>query len=152
MARYANKTTVPVERSKAEIERLVAKYGCETFSSGTDRVGLRAQVQFQIDNRIVRFVIQLPDPAAEEYQDLADARRAKELLQDERQRWRALFLSIKARLVSWDEDIETFDEAFMAHIVMPNDRTVGALILPSIEAAYETGKMPTDRLLPAYDG
>ncbi len=36
-------------------------------------------------------------------------------------------------------------------IVMPNDKTVGALILPAIAEAYERGTMPTDRLLPAYD-
>ena len=152
MTRYAATTTVSVEKSKAEIERLLTKYGCGQFTTGTDRVQLRAQVQFALESRIVRFVIALPDPADEAYQYRTVARCAKEMLQDERQRWRALFLSLKARLVSWDEHIETFEEAFMAHIVLPDDRTVGQAVIPSIVAAYETGKMPVDRLLPAYEG
>ncbi len=158
MTRYAAKTTVPVERSKAEVERLLGKYGCAQFTTGVDRVRLRAQVQFALEERIVRFLIQLPDPADDVYQLYTDGRpipdgtRAKLLLQDERQRWRALFLSIKARLVSWDEHIETFEEAFMAHIVLPNNKTVGSEVIPAIVAAYETGTMPSDRLLPAYDG
>ena len=113
MTRYAATTTVSVEKSKAEIERLLTKYGCNQFTTGTDRIQLRAQVQFALEERIVRFVIALPDPASDDYQTyengraIPDGARVKFILQDERQRWRALFLSIKARLVSWDEHIET---------------------------------------------
>ena len=38
MTRYAATTTVSVEKSKAEIERLLTKYGCQQFSTGTDRI------------------------------------------------------------------------------------------------------------------
>lgn len=142
--RYASKTAVPVKRSRDAIEQLLEKYGCGQFTSGLDHDHHRAQVQFLLEDRIIRFVIQLPDPA--------DGGTVAARAQDERQRWRALFLSIKARLVSWNEKIETFEEAFMAHIVLPDDRTVGQAVIPAIVAAYATGRMPTDRLLPAYGG
>ena len=60
--------------------------------------------------------------------------------------WRALALSIKAKLVGVDDGIETFEQAFMAHVVMPDGLTLGDHVTPKIAAAYESGKMPA--LLP----
>ena len=64
-----------------------------------------------------------------------------------RQRWRALALSIKAKLESVESGIEQFEEAFMAQIVLPNGKTVGEWVAPQIEASYKSGNMPP--MLPA---
>lgn len=42
--------------------------------------------------------------------------------------------------------IATFEQEFMAHIILPNGQSVGDYVLPQIAAAYEGGSMP--RLLP----
>ena len=65
-----------------------------------------------------------------------------------RQRWRALSLSIKAKLESVESGIEEFESVFMAQVVTPNGKTLEEEVRPVIAQAYETGKMPT--LLLAY--
>jgi hypothetical protein len=59
-----------------------------------------------------------------------------------RQRWRALCLSIKAKLESVESGIEEFESAFMAQVVMPDGKTISETITPMIEQAYKSGKMP----------
>jgi hypothetical protein len=40
-------------------------------------------------------------------------------------------LAVKAKLISVADGIETFEEAFMAHVVMPDGRTVAETITPA---------------------
>jgi hypothetical protein len=65
----------------------------------------------------------------------------------QRQKWRALLLCIKAKLEAVESKIETFEEAFLAHVVMPDGKTVGDHTLTAIAVAYEGKDMPP--LLPA---
>jgi len=145
---FAENTAVPVERSRAEIEKLLKKHGCSKFLVGNDDETHRAMVQFQAKNRIVRFLVTLPDPKDKLYSKdrngwmLSPSGVQKKVEQAERQRWRALLLVIKAKLESVESHIATFEEEFMAQIVMPNDRTVGELMTPVIERAYTSGAMP----------
>ena len=74
--------------------------------------------------------------------------RAQRLEQAERQRWRALLLVIKAKLESVENTIETFEQAFLENIVLPNDKTVADTVAPAIAVAYKDGKMPK-ALMPA---
>ncbi len=49
-------------------------------------------------------------------------------------RWRALLLSIKAKLEAIREGIATFDEEFLANVVdRESGRNVGHLIIPELE-------------------
>ncbi len=77
---FAENTSVPVSKTRAEIERLIiAKHKCESFQSGINFNNRTAVVQFK-------------------------------------------------------------------------DQTVGTLMLPVVARAYETGTMPSDRLLPESSG
>jgi hypothetical protein len=58
-----------------------------------------------------------------------------------------LALVIKAKLEAVASGITTFEDEFMAHIMMPDGLTVGKHIKPTIAAAYASGKMIP--LLPA---
>lgn len=144
MSRYAENTQVPVDRSKAEIERLIQRYGADEMVSGW-REG-KAMIQFKMNERHIRFVLPLPSRAMFENTETgrmrteSSARQAWE--QACRQRWRALTLTIKAKLESAQSGIEEFETAFMGQIVMPNGRTVAEQILPAIADAYKTKKMP----------
>jgi len=53
----------------------------------------------------------------------------------------------KAKLEAVEAGISVFDEEFLAHIVLPDGRTVGQFMTPQIEEVYAHGRMPT--LLPA---
>jgi hypothetical protein len=143
--RYARDTNVSVAGSKAEIERLLQRYGAKEFAHGW-KTG-KAVIQFGMMNRCVRFVLPLPDkhefaktPSGRRMRNDADTLRAWE--QGCRQRWRALTLTIKAKLESVESGIEEFDTAFMGQVVMPSGRTISEEITPMIEKAYATGKMP----------
>jgi hypothetical protein len=48
-------------------------------------------------------------------------------------------LAVKAKLISVADGIETFEEAFMAHVVMPDGRTVAETITPNIALANKQG-------------
>ena len=148
---YAAGTDVPAERSKAEIERTLMRYGADEFMYGTSRDG--AVVQFRADGRMVRFVLPMPDRASHEFTRTAtgkaktEAAAQKAWEQATRQRWRALLLAIKAKLEAVQIGLATFEQEFLAYVVLPGGDTVGTWLAPQLDHAYSTGAMPT--MLPA---
>jgi hypothetical protein len=142
MGLFAEKTRVPVPQSRQEIERLLERHKAKQYGTGVDYDILQARVQFRLHDRVVRFTIALPDPK--------QLGRGIRFEQAERQRWRALLLVIKAKLESVENGIETFEQSFLANIVMPDQRTVWESVAPGIESAYKDGKMPKE-LMPAPD-
>lgn len=152
MGRYASDTGVSVANSKAEIERILERYGADQFMSGWSAD--RAIIGFTMASRQVRFVLPMPgkDDPVFTRTDTGKARvesaAYKAWEQACRQRWRALALVIKAKLEAVDSQISVFEDEFMANIVLPNGRTVSEEVRPSIALAYETRSMPN--LLPNY--
>lgn len=127
-ATYAVDTKVSVSQTKTDIETSLARFGASSFAFAMQERG--ATVMFECDGRRIRF--DLPLPKADN-----SAKTAKQ----HREKWRALFLSIKAKLVSVHTEIETFEEAFLAHVVLADGSTVGQMTRPAIEQQYKTGKM-----------
>lgn len=152
VTRYAASTDVTSDRSRAEIERTLTRYGAQQFMYGYDQT--RAIVGFQINNRQVRFVLPMPDRADREFTRTPTGKQrvasqvAAAYEQAVRQKWRALNLVIKAKLEAVESGIVTFDAEFLAHLVLPNGRTVADEVVPMVETAYETNQMPV--LLPDY--
>lgn len=151
MGTYASNTDVSPDRSRAEIERTLIRYGATGFSYGWE--GQRAMVAFQASNRFVRFLVQMPDRNAREYthtegrgQKRSERQAFAAWEQACKQRWRALALVIKAKLEAVDSGITTFENEFLANIVLPNNQTAGEWVAPAIERAYVKGVMP--RMLP----
>ncbi len=136
---FAEKTKVPSHQTRMQIEQLLAKHQAKQYGTFVDSVGFQARVQFLLHDRIVRFTITLPKRTM--------YRAAANFEQAERQRWRALLLVIKAKLEAVENAIATFEEEFLAHIVMPNDQTVGDLVKPHIAEAYATGRLPASQRL-----
>ena len=62
---YAENTSVPVDRSKAEIERILQRYGADQFISGWDCN--RAMIGFRMNGRQIRFIVELPDKGGKEF-------------------------------------------------------------------------------------
>lgn len=143
MALFAENTTVPVARTRSEIEQLLERHKARQYGTAVDYELLAARVQFRLHDRVVRFVIALPDR-----RKLGEGVK---LERAERQRWRALLLVIRAKLESVENAIETFEQAFLGQIVMPNDQTVADIVVPQIAESYKTGKMPK-ALGPAPEG
>jgi len=130
---YAKDTRVPVVQTRSEIEQLLERAKAKQYGTAVDHDLLKARVQFRLNDRIIRFIVALPDP-----KKLGGGER---LAKAERQKWRALLLVLKAKLESVESGIATFEEEFLAHVVMPNDQTVADIVLPQIADMYKTGKM-----------
>lgn len=151
MAKFAENTSVSVEKSRAEIEGLIVRYGA-TSTAFMNAPG-RALIMFEAQRR--RVVFELPLPSLDEKRferDGRGSRRSPEKRMDVweqacRQRWRALALVIKAKLEAVESGITTFEDEFLAHIMMPDGQTVGAHVKPTIENWYSGGNMQP--LLPA---
>lgn len=141
-------TEVAVERSQGEIRKLLHAKGAANFSfSETEVDGVSfASVDFlHLDQRVrVRVALKTPDQRT----ITAKAQRARtktrdvivrELLDQEARRiWRVIFHTLKARLVAVEEGVETFEEAFLAHIVDP---MTGLTMWESIKGAVEAGAL-----------
>jgi hypothetical protein len=128
--------------SRAELETLLERYGA-THTAVFCEPG-QAMIAFRMAGRNVRVTLPLPDKAAREFTH-TEARGNKREPEAQhraweqacRQKWRSLVLAVKAKLVSVADGIETFEEAFMAHVVMPDGRTVAETVAPNIALAYK---------------
>lgn len=157
MTRYAANTEVSVSSSKAEIERIVERYGATGFMSGW--TAEQAVIAFAAEGRQVRFTLRMPRRDDEAFTFYLrgstkvrreDSAAAKLWEQACRQRWRALALVIKAKLEAVESGISVFEDEFMANIVLPGGRTVSEEVRPKIADAYSSGVMQP--LLPDYSG
>lgn len=151
MGKYGAQTEVGADRSRAEIEKTLIRYGADGFGYGWD--GQKAVVTFRFNGIMVRFTIQMPDLESDEFQltDTGKERKRdaaiKSWEQSQKQRWRALALVVKAKLEAVDSGITTFEEEFLAHILLPSGETIGDYTLPQLEQVRMGGKkMP--KLLP----
>jgi hypothetical protein len=124
---YAQRTQISTEYTRAEIERLVLKYGAKGFASAwqaTGKDGGKVRVEFICNNRHIRLTVEVP----------ANAQAA-------RGRWRVLLLMVKAKLVAVDAGVVTFEEAFFADIVMPEtNKTVYETAREPVRLSYEQRK------------
>lgn len=151
MAKFAENTSVSVEKSRAEIESLIVRYGA-TSTAFMNAPG-RALIMFEAKGRRIVFELPLLDIADKRFQrdgrgSLRTADKRHEAWEQAcRQRWRALALVIKAKLEAVESGITSFEDEFLAHIMMPDGKTVASHVKPTIAAAYETGSMMP--LLPA---
>jgi hypothetical protein len=118
----------------------------------------QAMIQFKLKGRVIRFMLPLPDQNERRFTHVKTSQWGSERPRNVeqsykvweqacREKWRALFLSIKAKLYSIETGIEQFDSAFMAQIVMPNGKTMEELAVPMIAQAYERGSMPDMNVL-----
>lgn len=127
MPTYAEKTRVPVQRSRDEIIRELGRFGAEGFMYAEE--GSRSRLAFKVGGKMVRFDLDTGDGTDQEI----------------RAAWRALVLVVKAKLVAVNSGVTTFEREFLADLVLPGDVTVGAKVLPALEACE-----PLPPLLPPH--
>ena len=133
LGRYAASTSVPVERSRAEVERVVTKYGATKF--GTMSEETKVTIYFEVKDRQVQWSIPIPPKAKYRYD--------KDHEQEVRRRWRVLVITVKAMLEAVESTLLTFDQAFLPHIVIPGTaRTIGETLVPKLPALYAGQSLP----------
>lgn len=154
MARYANQTTVSVERSRGEIETILDRYGATAFRYGRNES--KAVIEFAANDRLLRFSLPLPERNVDEFTYRFNRRYSPPMKikatpewaamaweQACRQRWRALALAIKAKLEAVEAGISAFEQEFFANVVDPQTgRTIYEVIAPQIALSYEGCERP----------
>jgi hypothetical protein len=144
--RYAAGTDVPVDRSKAELERLLVRYGATSFLYGWE--GDQYQIGFKMRERMIRFRLPMPSEDDETFwtTETGRDRTAKAARtsyeQEVRRRWRALVLVIKAKLEAIESGISDFESEFLSQIMLPDGRTYGEFAKPQLAHVYATAEMP----------
>lgn len=108
------------------------RYGASHFSIGWDGERRMAAIMFRAENRMVRMRMLVPENP-----------------QEERSAWRCLLLAIKSKLQSVESGLETFEEAFLAHVVLSDGMTVYERTAPSIATEYVSGVAEPRLLGPA---
>lgn len=142
---YAATTNVSVSKTKGEIDGLLRKHRASGF--GVFEEQSRAILVFEMSSRRIVFHLPLPNRDDKAFTTTArHQRRSTDAAlaaweQACRSRWRALFLCIKAKLESIESKIETFEDAFLAHIQLPDGMTVSEHVRPRIAQAYENNTM-----------
>ena len=127
--RYAEGTTVSVDRSIAEIRKEVSRFGASEFAQFHSES--KAAIGFALEGWQVRFEIALEDDEREN-----------------RRRWRCLVQTIKSKLITVREGIAEFAEEFMAHLVIGGNQTVGQSVLPQLQQQRDSGALPMRLALP----
>jgi hypothetical protein len=147
---FAEGTSVPVSRTRGEIEALVEKYGARNFVSGwTDTT---AGISFAIHGRLVRFELHMPTMEVAKRKvfrrytwiEATEAQCQKWMDAEKRRLWRCLLLAIKAKLEVVESGIATFEQEFLGHIVTAENMTIyealrtqtstsGQRLLPPVE-------------------
>jgi hypothetical protein len=150
--RYAADTTVPVNRSREEIERTLDRYGATAFHYSREDLptGQAIGIEFRLGDHTIRLAMLLPSPTEKRF--IVDTRgylRSDNAAREHwekacRQRWRALALVVKAKLEAIEGGITTLEEEFLSSIVVAGtDETVGQRLIPALRQRQQLPSLPT---------
>jgi hypothetical protein len=151
--KYAKGTTVSVDQSKAEIKRLLKKYGADAFGEMEDASG--GSIVCRIAGRNLKFHISNPPDNLDRFKFTPTGKRRTEaarktaLEAEIRQKWRILKITIQAKMEAVIAEISDIESEFMANILLPDGRTVAETMNPQIDNAYNGGILPR---LPSFGG
>lgn len=143
---YAQDTSVPVSKSRLDIEYMLKSIGATEYIQGNSN-NIQA-IAWTLNGKKYRMIMKIPDMDSPEVRITPSKRRrtdaqAKSYYEQlERSMWRQLYIIIKAKLVAVESGIRTLEQEFREDMLLPNGQTVGEYIGPQIEQAYLTGNMP----------
>lgn len=151
---FASGTSVSVEKTRGEIEAMLMKVGASSFGTVTHVELRKAVIGFTYKKIQIEMHVGLPDPKGREFTkekrrswiDNPESKRLELYSAEVRRRWRCLALAIKAKLISVEDGVTTFETEFLPYMVMPNGQTFAQNMMPAIEAAKESGLIRPDML------
>lgn len=145
-------TKVPVDKSQGDIRKLLREYGAEGYRFGevSEMGDMFASVEFVQGGNAVRMRVPYKRADVEALHKRAKNARTKTFdnlmeeaqEQEARRIWRVLHWNLKARLEAVEEGLETFVEAFLAHLV---NKATGRTVY---EELSNEGRIELDEPLP----
>lgn len=133
---YATGTAVSVDRSEAEIKRVLQRYGADKI--GIMSESTKATIYCSVKGRDVQLVIPLVRTGDRVPSKKGYVWNERGAQGEVRRRWRVMVLTLKAMLEAIESNITTFDQVFLAHVVIPGTgRTIGDALVPKLAALCE---------------
>lgn len=130
---YAKATSVPISRSRSQIQDELEKFGIEEFFFGTSPRG--QGIGFKYEGRVYKYNVPMP----ERTEGMTD----NQYKQAQRQRWRILYMTLKMKLEEILGGGIPFEDQFMAQMCLPNGSSVSDFMkMPENIARLEKSKMP----------
>jgi site-specific DNA-cytosine methylase len=148
--RFAQDTTVPAEKSRAELDAILGRNGASQRGIMHDEAQGLAIVVFALEGRQYRLSVPMPERAwpepddepsgwwkwpVEKRETWVRARHEQAM----RQRWRALLLLVKAKLEIVAMGVSSFEREFLADLVLPDGHTAHETIGPYMAALVQNG-------------
>lgn len=123
-------TNVEVERTQMELAKMLRAYGADQF--GFSEAPEQAELGFRKGTLAVRMRVPIKPMTEEAARAWARSRRssmdkavAGRREQEARRVWRVLYWLVKSRMEAIEAGVETFEQAFLAHLLDPrSDLTV----------------------------
>lgn len=142
-------TTVDVTKSQGEIRKILTRFGAREFQfgEGTGDDGRKwAGVTFKHAGHMVMITAPLKEVDQSAIESKARRARSKtrgeieaeEYEQENRRIWRVLHWTLKARMVAVEEEVEEFEQAFLAHLVDP---MTGVTLWKHMQPAIDAGAL-----------
>ena len=128
MTKYASNTTVPIDRSMAQIRMMLNNCGADGTAIA-EAQGL-AMVQFSYDRKAYKFFIHYPSPDKDSIKytssgkERTDIQISQEIEKEKKRLWRSMGLYIKAAIEAHHNGIIDFKQSMLAHMIMPSGDTV----------------------------
>lgn len=143
---YAQKTEVGVSRTQAEIKDMLQRAGAGKYMTMEDAD--TSAIAFEMKGRRIRFTLPGVDRRSDAVRFSPERRIQRTAKQQDdiyeqmmRARWRALLLCIKAKLEAVEIGITTFEEEFLAHIIIGDGKTIGQRVIPELSTISNTGPL-----------
>lgn len=141
--RFATATTVPVERTRSQIEELLRRYNCDEFAySSMPGMAMIGFCLMSSDKVRLRIAMKLKLPAMKDFERRkfkggggrmnTPQEQAEAWEQACRSLWRAMMLVIKAKLEAVTVGISTIEREFLADIMLSDGSTVGESVLAQL--------------------
>jgi hypothetical protein len=143
---YTRGDSFSVGASREHVERALLDFGATDVRFS--QRGRNSAIAFKACGRQFRIVISLPQPNRSPAVPGAVVEvhgrevTAKELELDARRLWHAFALSVDAKLAAAAAGVATIQSEFLAHVVLPGNRTVIDELDPVIASAYRSGQRP----------
>jgi hypothetical protein len=152
---YAANSSVPVARSRAELQQVLERAKCTSAMVGES--GGEAMVAFELQGRVVKMRWPIPkrDADAFVYKQPTGAEKnrmwwrknapgvADKLhAQAVRSAWRVLILIVKAKLEVIEAGLSTVEREFLADLLLPGGQTVHDAMRENIALVYDTNQVP----------
>jgi hypothetical protein len=148
---YAKTTEVSPEKSRADIEAVLKRYGATAFMFGWDSDRDINLIQFTVKGRSFRMNIPMPNPndskliaklRTQAIKSRSSTTPASMIAQSRRQRWRVMLLYVKAVLEAVENELMTIEEALLPSLIVSNGMTLAEYYGPQIESLVDSGVMP----------